>query len=337
MVFRNVVDLSQFGMVDALVNTAGGPSLQAIAKRNGKDGVMQLQRRFHTIMKRAILVAILCLALAGFAAAQAGYSPTTDVLGAHLNYGRGCAACHAPHSGAWGNGANKSGDTTSGESILWGQDVGNLYGKTIAFAGNTLELLPSSMAAGTPDVNGLLTCLSCHDGNYAQGAMMKNAVYETLPPTYGTFNTIPTLLGNDGDGKGMYLANHPVGLNATVSCGGQYNWDCTETAGVISMTGANSAKFVTNYGFFVSLSAYNNTAVVTCTSCHNQHLMNVVKVTNGPKSGLPTGYYQTMFFIRAPYNPGTTTVGANQTAQFCRQCHGGEANESNNGTAVTTF
>ena len=28
--------------------------------------------------------------------------------------------------------------------------------------------------------------------------MMKNAVYETLPPSYGTYNTIPTLLGNDG-------------------------------------------------------------------------------------------------------------------------------------------
>ena len=57
------------------------------------------------------------------------------------------------------------------------------------------------------------------------------------------------------------------------------------------MNGTNSAKFVTNYGFFVSLSAYNNTAVVTCTSCHNQHLMNVVKVTNGANSGLTTGNY----------------------------------------------
>ncbi len=56
-----------------------------------------------------------------------------------------------------------------------------------------------------------------------------------------------------------------------------------EAAGVISMNGPNSSKFVTNYGFFVSLSAYNNTAVVTCTSCHNQHLMNVVKRHAGPE------------------------------------------------------
>jgi hypothetical protein len=44
-----------------------------------------------------------------------------------------------------------------------------------------------------------------------------------------------------------------------------------------------------------------------------------------------------MFFLRGPYNPASGTAGSNQTAQFCRQCHGGEANESNGGTAVTTF
>ena len=294
-------------------------------------------------MKKVMLITLMILAVGMFAVAQI-QAPTSDVLGAHLNYGRGCAACHAPHSGAWGNGANASGDTTAGNSILWGQDVGNLFGKTISTgstngtSSNYIETLPSSMSAGTPDVNNLLTCLSCHDGNYAQGAMMKNQVYETLPPTYGTYNKIPTLLGNDGDGAGDYLNDHPVGVNAYVSCGGQYNWDCSETNGVITMNGANSSQFVKNYGFFVSLSAWNNNATVMCTSCHNQHLMNVVSVTNGPKSGLPTGNYATMFFIRAPYNPASGTAGSNQTAQFCRQCHGGEANESNGSyTIPTTF
>jgi hypothetical protein len=295
-------------------------------------------------MKRNLLVMIILLAGAGFAAAQSGWSPSTDVLGAHLNYGRGCAACHAPHSGAYGNGAAKKADATSGSVALWGEDVASLYGQTITTGGTGkatgngyVETLPTSMTATTPDVSGLITCLSCHDGNYATGAMMKNKVYESLPSTYGTFNNIPTLLGNDGGSVGNYLNDHPVGLNATVGCGTQYTWDCTETAGVISMNGPNSSRFVQNYGFFVSLSAYNNTAVVTCTSCHNQHLMNVVSVTNGPKSGLPTGYYATMFFIRAPYNPASGNANSNQTAQFCRQCHGGEANESNNGTAITTF
>jgi len=305
------------------------------------------------------------LATAGFAAAQGpNFSPQTDVLGAHLNYGRGCAACHAPHNGAYGNGAAKTTDLTAGQSILWGQDVASLYNQTIVTGGTGkatgngyTEVLPGSLSGTTPDVTGLLTCLSCHDGNYATGAMMKNQVYETLPATYGTFNKIPTLLGvAPGGGAPSYLQDHPVGLSATVSCGGQYNWDCTETNGVIIMNGTNSSKFVQNYGFFVNPSSYTGpavggvtpspVAVVVCTTCHNQHLMNVVKV--GPVttsastgaisgSGQPAGFYQTMFFIKAPYNPGSGTAGSNQTAQFCRQCHGGEANESNNGAAVTTY
>jgi hypothetical protein len=290
-------------------------------------------------MKKVILVTLTILAFGMFAMAQMG-GPTSDVLGAHLNYGRGCAACHAPHSGAWGNGINGSGDTTSGDVALWGQDVGNLVGKTLLFGGtgpgqNYSETL-IGFTGSTPDLN-ITLCLSCHDGNYAQGAMMRNQVYESLPPTYGTKNVIPTLLGKDGNGTGDYLNDHPVGLNAAVGCGGTHNWDCTETNGVINMNGPKSSEFKTNYGFFVSLSAYNNTAVVTCTTCHNQHLMNVVPVT-AAKSGLPPGNYKTMFFIRAPYNPGSGTAGSNQTAQFCRQCHGGEANEMNGGDAIpTTF
>jgi hypothetical protein len=292
-------------------------------------------------MKKTLFVLLVVLAAASFAAAQ-NYSPSTDVLGAHLNYGRGCTACHAPHSGVYGNGNAKTADPTSGNQALWGQDVGSLYGQTIqtgqsSHGGPVPETLPTSFNAGTPDVGGVLTCLSCHDGNYAQGAMMKNQVFETLPTTYGTFNKIPTLLGNDGTTVGNYLNDHPVGLNAVMSCGGTYDWDCSISAtGKVMMTGPNSSKFVTNYGFFVSPGVYNNLPVVMCTTCHNQHLMNVVKVT-ASKSGLTPGYYQTMFFIRAPYNPSSTTPGSNQTAQFCRQCHGGEANEMNNGTAVTIF
>ncbi len=289
-------------------------------------------------MKRISLFAMMLLAGAGFASAQIT-APTTDVLGAHLNYGRGCTACHAPHSGAYGNGNAKTADPTSGNVALWGEDVGSLYGQTITTGGGgAVEVLPTSMSATTPDVGGLLTCLSCHDGNYATGAMMKNKVYETLPVTYGAQNAIPTLLGNDGTSVGNYLNDHPVGLNAVMSCGGNYDWDCSISGtGSVQMTGPNSAQFVTNYGFFVRPGVYNNQPVVMCTTCHNQHLMNVVKVTTGKNSGLPSGNYATMFFIRAPYNPASGTVASNQTAQFCRQCHGGESNEMNGGTAVTTF
>jgi hypothetical protein len=294
-------------------------------------------------MKKVSILVLLVFALAGFMLAQGpNYSPSGDVLGAHLNYGRGCAACHAPHGGQAGNGAAHT--QTAFNSYLWGQDTTALLGKSITVSGNVVVNLPGTLAATTPDVSGVLMCLSCHDGNYATGAMMKNQVYETLPSTYGGA-AIPTLLGDvPGATKGDYTGNHPVGLNAVIGCGGQWNWDCTVSAsGAVLMTGANSAKFVQNYGFFVGPAAYNSKPTVMCTTCHNQHLMNVVKVANtnartgAAISGLPAGYYQTMFFILAPYNPGSGTAGSNQTAQFCRQCHGGEANESNNGTAVTTF
>jgi len=294
-------------------------------------------------MKRNLFIALLFTAAAGFASAQPT-TPTSDVLGAHLNYGRGCAACHAPHSGAYGNGAAKTADANSGSIALWGEDVGSLYGKSITTGvsehGSYTEVLPGSLNAGTPDVSGVLMCLSCHDGNLATGAMMKNKVYETLPATYGTANDIPTLLANDKSTAATAYANdHPVGLNAVMTCGGTYDWDCTVGAdGTVNMTGTNSKIFVQNYGFFVSPGKYNNTPVVVCTTCHNQHLMNVVNVTSKSKSGLPAGTYATMFFLRGPYNPANTTPGANQTAQFCRQCHGGEANEMNGATNIpTTF
>jgi hypothetical protein len=291
-------------------------------------------------MKR--IIPVLFLAAATFASAQI-ITPTTDVLGAHLNYGRGCAACHAPHSGAYGNGNQKGFDATAGNIALWGEDVGSLYGKVIITGksehGSYTETLPTSLAGGTPDVAGVLMCLSCHDGNYAQGAMMKNRVYETLPSTYGTNNQIPTLLGNDNTGTGNYLNDHPVGLNADMGCGGTYDWDCTISAtGSVQMTGTHSSQFVTNYGFFVRPATYNNQPVVMCTTCHNQHVMNVVSIKAGAtNTGLPAGTYATMFFLRGPYNPADGNTATNQTAQFCRQCHGAEANEMNGSTAGTVF
>jgi hypothetical protein len=306
-------------------------------------------------MKRIVLLSTMFLAAASVAVAQP-YTPTTDVLGAHLNYGRGCAACHAPHSGASGNGINKSGDPNTGNIALWGEDLGNLYGKVLQFAGTsststttsgvttytfsgTTETLPAGIGAGTPDVTGVLMCLSCHDGNYAVGAMMKNKVYETLPATYGTSNNIPTLLGNDGSTVGNYYNDHPVGLNAVMGCGGTYDWDCTISAtGKVQMTGPASSQFVTNYGFFVSPGVYNSQPIVLCTTCHNQHIMNVVNVKSGAtNTGLAPGTYATMFFLRGPYNPADANQGTNQTAQFCRQCHGGESNEMNGSTAGTIF
>ena len=298
-------------------------------------------------MKKAMLVTLVILAFGMFAMAQI-QAPTSDVLGAHLNYGRGCAGCHAPHSGERGNGIN-NGDTTSGQTALWGQNVFALYGQSFTTGGGRYVLtIPNGWSSTDPVSTDTATCLSCHDGNLAQGAMMKNKVYETVPSTYSS-NNIPTLLGNSGNGAGdpSYLADHPVGDNATIGCGGSHNWDCTIASNGQIIPGPKMLAFIQNYGFFVSPATYLDTPTVQCTTCHNQHLMNVVAVTNdggtcsgNPSgcSGLPSGNYATMFFIRAPYNPASGTAGSNQAAQFCRQCHGGESNELNGSTSIpTTF
>ena len=73
-------------------------------------------------MKRTVFIGLMFVAIAGIATAQIT-KPSTDVLGAHLNYGRGCTACHSPHSGASGNGNARIGrsarraDTLSGAKM----------------------------------------------------------------------------------------------------------------------------------------------------------------------------------------------------------------------------
>jgi hypothetical protein len=289
-------------------------------------------------MKKVILVTLTILAFGMFAMAQL-QNPTSDVLGAHLNYGRGCAACHAPHSGARGNGYTTS-DTGTGDIALWGQDVQPLFGKSYVTGqsehGSYMLTLPSSWDGTNPVTTNTLTCRSCHDGNYATGAMMKNKVYETVPSTYAS-NNIPTLLGRDGNTGADYKNDHPVGLNAIVSCGGTYDWDCTIDGNGNIVPGPKMLQYKANYGIFFSTKAYLNQPTVQCTTCHNQHLMNVVAV-KASQSGLTPGNYATMFFVRGPYNPSSGTAGSNQTAQFCRGCHGGEANEMNGGSTIpTTF
>jgi hypothetical protein len=288
-------------------------------------------------MNRISLVVSTLLVLAAISAAQIT-TPGTDVLGAHLNYGRGCTACHSPHRSASGLGNARAIDASAARNpILWGEDVTGLYGRTITTGGGKFtEVLPASMSANTPDVAGMLTCLSCHDGNFAPAAMMKNKVYETLPSTYGARSQVPTLIGSNGVSAGSFVSEHPMGLSANVHCGGS-GWDCAEINGAISMRGTNSTHFVSSYGFFVKPGVYNNRAVIVCTTCHDPHVMNVVKVTQTSNSGLPPGNYATMFFLRAPYNPSSTNPMSNQTAQFCRQCHGDKSNEMNGSTAGTTF
>ncbi len=262
----------------------------------------------------------------------------TDVLGAHNVYGRGCVACHAPHSGAnGGNGVGNTTDPGTGTLALWGQNLTPLYGKTIAFgdAGGYSVTLPSSITgfSSAHDPNfAIIACLSCHDGNLARPGMMKGQTVEPLPVVGGN---APTLLGNDGSTAGQYNNDHPVGPSATFGCGGTYNWDCTiSSTGIVQMTGPASSVFAnTNYGFPVSLAVVNNVPTVTCTTCHDQHSETI---WSGKMLGSATNQnWNTSFFMRGPYTPNNTS-GSNAAAQFCRTCHGGESNEMHGLMTVTT-
>jgi len=356
-------------------------------------------------MKRLFLVLLLVVMASAMALAdvtQAAHptssgapgavAPTVDVLGAHQNYGRGCAGCHAPHSGAWGEGGNLvSGTVTdkyTGVNALFGQDMGPLWGQTFDFSdvsntGSGNKYLLVTAAGGDPigmtsqqysDMRGVVMCLACHDGAVAKGAMMQNWAFEeqigALPSTYGIAK-IPTLLGADGttnlgnstDG-GNYNNDHPIGESATISAvlGSYYN-NATNgltyvvAAGAItSITPAGQySQFIGSYGAPALLKGAHsygtpvnatNVPYVVCTTCHDQHSMNVYSVVGGTGAGAntiagnSTGTYAKYFFINGPYNPNTVTIplgSAASTTQFCRQCHFGESNEANGGTLPTVF
>jgi hypothetical protein len=315
-------------------------------------------------MRKVILVGILVLVTAGLAMGQA-WVPQGDVLGAHNNGGRGCAGCHQPHSGSRGSG--QAGAADSGNYALWGQDASPLYGATIAFGdgGGYVEVLPANLTVASADVGGILLCLSCHDGNVTPSNMMNKQLYEQrvgllTNPAYGS-QPIPTLLGNDGSTAGNYFNDHPVGTNAIMV--NKYSGAPMQgaTSGVTVTASANGAvigyntgtpydQFVKNYGWpaiapGVWGSQYGTNGAgqpyVLCTTCHNQHVMNVY--TSRVKSPIVSDgggkYYATFFFVNGPYNPNitvTTNNTAPSTTQFCRQCHFGEANEANNQNTVTT-
>jgi len=310
-------------------------------------------------MKKAMLLVMFVLAVTGLMMAQ-NYSSPVDVLGAHNNGGRGCAGCHAPHSGSFGSG--HGGGADAGSYALWGQDASPLYNQTIAFGdgGKYTELLPGSITSGSQEVGGILLCLSCHDGNLTASNMMRNQSYEQLigllPPWYGS-QPIPTLLGNDGTTAGNYTNDHPVGTNAIMvnaKSGAPMqgaNVGITWASGKFTVTsGTPYAQFVSNYGWpaiapgkWSSPYGINGAGqpFVLCTTCHNQHVMTVYtsSVTSPIANDGGGKYYATYFFVNGPYNVNinnVTKTNAPSTTQFCRQCHFGEANEANNTMNITT-
>ena len=270
---------------------------------------------------KPIMLVCSFLIMAGVATAQGG--KRTDVMGPHANFGRGCSACHAPHTATIrGEGASLS------NAPLWGEGGTNAYGTG----------LRSYVTAKTPERNGILVCLSCHDGNYASKATIKDRIYETLPERYGDYISPPTLTDKPSVVFGPDFAEHPEGLDTQIGCGGAREWDCTMKNGVIVMNGPNSALFASNYGYFNKPHPYEGKEVVVCTTCHDAHSQNVIMVTKQTESKtFRPGAHATSFFLRAPYAPETASMMSNLSAQYCRQCHADLSNEMNGSTSGTVM
>ncbi len=340
-------------------------------------------------MRKLTLLVLFILLMVGWMAAQNATTPY-DILGAHNNGGRGCAACHAPHSGGRGNGGNvvaggglASKGGVEGDYHLWGTDLSIITQETLQVGGGydtgghgyTVNFGGAQQWTSTslPVISGIAVCLSCHDGNVSEGAMMMNQSYEqsagilatvtghgqgaTTGQLYGTA-PIPTLLGQDGGTPGDYLNDHPVGPSANQSTlsypfnntSGLGNWGLTfapntaNTSVTWTVGSGAYATFLTHY----TASAVNGMVIdpsdpqpyVVCTTCHNQHQMTIYNAgTNlAAVAGNTTGTYYTLFFVNAPYNAGSawTPTSAPSTTQFCRQCHFGMSNEAMNSNGITT-
>jgi len=249
-------------------------------------------------MKKLFLVLLLVIMASAMAFAQVtpgtptssgtgtnNVAPTVDVLGAHNNYGRGCAGCHAPHSGAAGAGGNaitgQTVDPYSGDNALFAQDMGPLFNEVFDFSditntGSRNKYVFTAPTSSDPigmtsqqysDFRGILMCLACHDGVVAKGAMMQNHAYEqqigALPTSYGGKN-IPTLLG--------------IGTNIGLSTAGNYNNDhpIGEAASLDKVLGANNGTPGSGFygdttnGIVYSISASNSITGIAVYGEYNQ-------------------------------------------------------------------
>lgn len=289
-----------------------------------QDDAFPLSLAMHAIAAFVILCAF------ALPAAARTTTSRTDAMGAHVNSGRGCPECHTPHRTSCAEPNPLTRRVNQGAGMLWGRDVTSTY----AAYGSPSD---HSAANDGSEFAGILRCLTCHDGNYGPQAMMRNVAYETIPSKYGSLGAIPTLMDQESLITGHQIEEHPIGLEAQIKCGGALDWDCTETNGVIAMSGIHSSHFAASYGFFVKPSQHGNASVVACTTCHNPHLMTITRVTASSASNLfPPGVYATRHFLRAPDDPpGIADPNSNRSAQFCRQCHADKSNEMNGSSATT--
>jgi hypothetical protein len=293
------------------------------------------------------LMAIPLLLLVGMTTtpiwAQDGMPPAVDVLDAHDNSGRGCGGCHIPH-----NNVSNSADGMHREA-KWGRIGSPAYGSRVALSthGKFAEMPTRDLTTQPAEVEGILLCVSCHDGNVTPQNMMAGQAYMQrvgLLPGVG-WAQIPSFLGDDFDGR--YAAEHPVGVAATIELGD----GLTFQDGIFAVTpGSPYARFVESNGWPTLAPRSRSTPYgidaqgrpyLVCTTCHNQHAVDVP--SSNAKSAIATQggeqSYAAFFHVNGPYGSRIMPAdnrNSSSNAQFCRQCHFRFANEGNNSMTVPT-
>jgi hypothetical protein len=158
------------------------------------------------------------------------------------------------------------------------------------------------------------------------------------------------LQGTDWTGNGALQNPHPFGVTAVIPASG--NGLIFANGHFSVQPGSAYEKFVHSYGLpalapgrgrmFYGVNRAGQ-AFVTCTTCHDQHVMSVyTSKSDNPIGGqFSSKTYAKMFFLSGPYNPNAVVTDlqtASSSVQFCRQCHFNLSNEGNHSyTIQTTF
>lgn len=294
------------------------------------------------------------------------YIPNYDVMGAHENGGRGCTSCHAIHNDAH---IRDNGAAAVDAQQMWGTDTGAIlsyYGPSgILFDGRNSRhsgqlTLSGADAWSNPIYTGVVTCLSCHDGEYSTGAMMSGQAYEQVfglldnvamrtllnsssgrsVALYGD-NPIPTFLGATAMSPNGYASTHPVGQSANMKAVLREVLVNPAYGLAPAITGDTfvPSKIANDTPFGNFTASYYPGALagtvsqetgsfgdhfVVCTTCHNQHNMSVYG--GGQRNEfVPEGVTQvrTIFFVNGGYNPSAPydTTHIPSATRFCQQCH----------------
>ena len=295
----------------------------------------------------AMLLLVLAVPLSSGAQTYPANVSLADMLGPHGDGARGCTVCHASRSGHSVEEAIQGSD--GNVTPLWGATNGPDYGAAVSIAeeAHFVDISSSPQPYAGREVNGVLLCLSCHDGNLTPQNMLQSWSYEhqvgllTLTPF--SSQKIASLLTRDE----APVEDHPIGFGAPINPGGGLVF----SEGKFSVV-ANSpyAQFIANYGFPSLASGRRSSAYgmsnsgepyALCTTCHDQHVRNVyVSGGSSPIAGERNGkFYKTYFFLNGPYDPAQKVAGSATTSseQFCRQCHFDLSNEGNNNLKARTY